>query len=180
MHHAVRTFNAHAQEEIAKNLLAEALPVEEIAPAAHTLTDQQPQNHDVQIGGDFLLFDLREEKQSQNPADHAPVDGQTAPPDVEDGGEVAPIAVPAEDHIVDSGADNGCGHGEEDCVRHPVKVGAELGDSGTHVENGQQEAQGDHQAVEVDIQSEGGKGKGAGGIDSLDSQPGEGNGTGVK
>ena len=81
-HHAVGAGDAHAQEEVVEDLRAVGLPVEEVAPAAHALADEQAQGHDVQIGGQLLLFDFGEEQQAQDRADDAAVNGDAALPDV--------------------------------------------------------------------------------------------------
>ena len=167
--------NAHAQEEVVVDLRAEGLPVEEIAPAADALADQQAQRHDVQIGRQLLLLHLGEEQQAQGGADDAAVDGDAALPDVESGNRVVLVVVPLEDHVVDSGADDGQGNGEENRVDHAVHIGAELLDPPAHVENRQQEAQGDDHAVEIDFSAEDGKGQGPGQVQPLNPQPGEGN-----
>ena len=179
-HDPVRLLDAHAEEKVVEDLRAEGLPVEEVPPAANQLTDQQTQGHDVQIGRQLLLLELGEEQQPQNGADDAAVDGDAPLPDVEGGDGIVLVEIPAEDHVVDPGADNGRGHGEENGVRHQVKVGAEFLDPLFGVEDGQQKTQGDDQPVVVDLLAEDGEGQGPGRVDPLNPQPGEGYGTGVK
>ena len=171
---------AHAQEEAVKDLRAICFPVEEVAPAADALADEQTQGHEVQVGGQLLLLYLGKEEQTQDRADDAAVDGDAALPDVEGGDGIVLVVLPLEGYIVDPGADDGQGHGEEQGVGDQVEVRTEVLGPLPQIEDAQQEAEGDDNAVEIDLPAKDGKGQGPGRVDPVDPQAGEGDRACVK
>ena len=159
---------AHAAEGL--RCRAEGFPVEEVAPAAHHLTDEKAHHHQIQQGGQGTLFDFAVHHHAQESAQHRAVDGQAAVPDVEHGDGVGCVLAPTEGAVVGPGTGNREGGDPEDAVQNVV-----LGEpcplaSAAAVDACQQQAQGDHRAVQVDGQRA--QGQGTDGI-HLNSQQGE-------
>ena len=137
------------------------LAVHEVAPAAHELADDDAHARHVEQDGGRDLLDLCNDEQRDGAADDAAVDGKSALPDVEDGDGIVGVELPVENAVVQPRADNADGHGPEDHVEHVILRDAEVLCAVQHIQNGQQKAAGNDDAVPVDILAEDGKGHGA-------------------
>ena len=145
-----RIVQAHAGEGHGRR--AEGLPVEEVAPAAHKLADEEAHNHQVQQCGQGAFFNAAIDGNAYKGSDDCTVDGKTAVPDVQHGDGVVGVVRPAEHAVINSGADDGKGRDPEDAVENVV-----LGQPGplaaaAAIDSGQQQAKGDDHAVQVDGQ----------------------------
>ena len=141
---------AHAEKALGSG--AEGLPVKEIAPASHTLADEEAQGHQIQQRRQLQLFHQAQHRHADGRAQHTAVDGQAALPDVEHRDGVVSIALPGENAVVGSGASNGKGGDPQHAVQDIVFCKAE-GLGALHaVPDSQQQAAGNHQAIEIDGQ----------------------------
>ena len=162
---------AHSQEGFRS--VTEGLPIHKVAPAADGLADQKAQGNQIHQRTQTQLFDPGVDDDADGRADDTAVNGQAAFPDVEDGDGIVLIAVPGEDAVVKSCAQNGKGHDAQHTVENVVIGKAELLAAAHTVDHGQYQAQGDDHAVKVDGQRA--DGEGTGGI-QFQTQAGEGNG----
>ena len=145
-----RIEQAHAGEGHGRR--AEGLPVEEVAPAAHKLADEEAHNHQVQQCGQGAFFDAAIDGNAYKGSDDCTVDGKTAVPDVQHGDGIVGVVRPAEHAVINSGADDGKGRDPEDAVENVV-----LGQPGplaaaAAIDPGQQQTKGNDHAVQVDGQ----------------------------
>ena len=141
---------AHPEEAV--SLCAEGLPVEEIAPAADALANEEAQQDQIQRCGKLDFLHLAECPHTGHRAQHAAVNGDAAVPDVQHGDGVPGKFIPGEGAVVGPGAQNGEGGHPQHAVQHMVLRQAEfLGPLGA-VQNRQHQADGDDQAVIMDGQ----------------------------
>ena len=140
----------HPEEAVCRR--AEGLPVEEVAPAAQNLSDEEPQQGNIQHRGDPELFHLAQHRHADDRADDAAIDGDASLPDGEHGQRVIGIVLPGEGHIVNSRAENGKGGNPQHAVQDVVLFEAEFPASAAGVQYGKNQPQADAQAVQVDGQ----------------------------
>ena len=164
---------AHAEEAFRGG--AEGLPVEEVAPAAHALADEEAQTHHIQQGGNAQLAHPAVYNNTDGRTQHTAVNGQTTLPDIQDGDGIGgiPAGLPGEDAVVKPGAQNGKGNDPQHTVNDVILSEAEFLAPAQTVENRQQQTAGDDQPVKMDAQRS--QLQGSGGI-QLQIQEGEGNG----
>ena len=162
---------AHAEEAVGG--CSEGLPVDEVAPAADKLANEEGDHHQVKDSGELHLFDFCKHRHADDGTDDAAIDGNAAVPDVEHGNGVGGVLVPAEGAVVDPGADNGEGGDIQEAVQNVIFLQAELLAPAAAVDHGQQQAGGQNGTVKMDGQ--GSQLQQSGGID-FQPQKGEGNG----
>ena len=144
-----RLGESHAAEDV--RLAAEGLAVEEVAPAADALADEQTVDREIaeRAEGDRPLAAPQDHE--REPREDAAVDGETALPDLEDIEQVAGILVPAEDHVIQPRADDDRRDQPEDEVIEIVRRDAdEFFAAVGAVEDAEQKAQRDHRAVKIE------------------------------
>ena len=108
-----------------RGLRAESLPVDEVAPAADTLAQQQSHDAKVRHGPELQLFHTGVTKGHDDAHNDRTVNGKAAVPH---GHDLSPVQttvrravqVQVEKHIVDAGADDARGHRPEHHVQHVV------------------------------------------------------------
>ena len=169
----------HAQE--AGRHAAVGLSVEEVAPAADGLPEQQTDAGQVQKGQDLELPHAGIDQHAEHRADDAAVDGKAAAADVEeavprDAG--AEELVPLEDDIVQARADDGGRQADEHEIENVVLRDAELLGPAQAVRHGEQNADGNDDAVEFDLEVCSRDAEAVGRINALNAEPGEADGTG--
>ena len=142
---------AHAEEAVRGR--AEGLPVEEVAPAAGGLADEEAQGRDVQHRPQLHLLDFTEQGDAHNGSQHRAVDGQAPVPDVQHRDGVIPVLAPGEGAVVDAGADDGQRRDPQHAVQQIVLLQSELPAAVAGVEHGGAQAQGDDDAVEVETEA---------------------------
>ena len=109
--------NLHRKGEELQILLADAqavgLHVDVVAPAANRLAQHQRRRHDIQKRQHRHLMPARRDARRNQAADDAAEDGQPTLADIENGQQILTVHVEAEDHIIDSRADDGKRNGVE-------------------------------------------------------------------
>ena len=136
-------------------LPAEGLPVHEVAPAAHGLSDEETHDPQVRKGPGDDLLPFAEEDQHDKGRDHRPVDGHAAVPDPQHGGVIqravgAAVAIQIEDHIVQPGPDDAQGDLPDHHVVYVVRRDAVPLPLTAAEQHRQQQAQADDDSVPVD------------------------------
>ena len=151
-HAAVHIVKAHPQEAV--GLSAERFPVEEVAPAAHALTDEETQGYNIQHRAGVDFFHLAEYDDTKNRADDAAVNGQAALPHVKHGQRILGITalLPIENAVIQPGADEGEGSHPQHAVGKGILHNTELGAPAAGIKYCQQQACGDENAVEMDAE----------------------------
>ena len=160
---------------------AERLDVDEVAPPADRLREDEPADREVGHGQELHLPPAADEAAHEKSADHAAVDGDAALPEVEDADRVVRVDLPAEDHVVEARADDPADDRADDDVEHPVGVEAEGAGALQDIEDREQEPRRDDDAVPADRPVDAGDRKG--GLVDLklpDAKPREGDRVPVK
>ena len=153
---------------------AEGLDVDKVSPAADALADQKAADHQVQRRHELHPADLAHQKADQHAADESAIDGHAAAAGVEDLAEILSIVVPLQDHIVGPGSHDAADGAAQNDVEHPVGVHAKLPGAAADVQNRQNKAQRDQDAVPVYRQVPNRKGHSV--YLKIQPQSGEGNG----
>ena len=146
----------HAEDAV--RVAAERLMVHEVAPASDTLADQEAERYDVVHREQPHLAQLADHRADNQGADDTAVDREAAVPDVEDRFPVAGIALPVEDDVVQSCADDTADDAADDAVQCAVGVQTEAAHSAECIEHGEHHADRDQHAVPCDGKAEQGKG----------------------
>ena len=102
-------------------ILAEDLPVKEVAPPADDLADHKPVADRVQKEAGIRLPVTAEKEDDDHGQDDAAVDGKPPAPQVEDLQQVILVEVPHKGHIIDAGPDDRRDHDPGKGI--PVEVG---------------------------------------------------------
>lgn len=137
----------HAGE--GRGLAAEGFTVDEVAPAADALPDEQAGRAHVRHRAEGDLFLPAPDDAGQQPRDHAAVDGEPALPDLERVDGVAAVVAPLEDDVVQPRADDGQRDHPDEKVIERVRLDAAAAAVPRAVEHRQNEAHGDDHAVPV-------------------------------
>ena len=166
-----RIVQAHPAEGLRRR--AEGLPVEEVAPAAYQLADEEAHDHQIQQRGQGALFDPAVDHDADEGTDHRAIDGQAAVPDVEHRNGVLGVFAPAENAVVGPGTEDGKGGDPQDAVQDVVLRQSRPLAAMAAIDTGQQQPQGNHGPVEVDRQ--GSQRNGSDGV-HLNAQQGKGDG----
>ena len=154
---AVCLHQAHFPQHI--GLRAEGFPVEEVAPAADALADEEAQGNHVQHHQGLDLAALAENDDADDRTDDAAVDGQAALPDIEGRDGVGGVLLrPAEDDVISAGAENREGGDPQDAVDQVILFQAEVLRAAAGVHDAQDQAEGDDRAVIMDGQRADGNG----------------------
>ena len=150
--HRVRAVDRHAPRQGGR--AAVRLAVDEIAPAADALADQQSERRQVAQAGKGQLFDPAVHKQGDHHADHRAVDRNAAVPDGDDLGRVLAVIVPFKDDVVNARADDADRHADDQAVHKVVRGDAKFLYAGVDVQRGKDKADADDDAVPVNILAE--------------------------
>ena len=140
---------------------AVGLAVDEIAPAADALADEQAERREIAQARERELFDAAVHEQADERADDAAVDSDAALPDGDDLARVLRVVAPFENDVVDTRADDAEGHADDEAVGEVIRGDAEVLRPGIDVERGEDKAGADDDAVPVDVLSEHGAGHAA-------------------
>ena len=138
---------SHAGE--GRRLAAEGLAVDEVAPAADALPDEQTGCADVRHRAEGDLPLPAPDDAGQDARDHAAVDGEPALPDLERVERVLAVVAPLEDDVVQPRADDGQRDHPDEKVIERVRLDAAAAAVPRTVEHRQDEAHGDDRAVPV-------------------------------
>ena len=140
----------HAEQAV--GVAAERLLIEEVAPAADALSQQEPDAHDVQQGEELHLADLCHQKAHQQTADDAAVNGKPAAANVENAFPVAGVIAPVQQHVVGTGTHHAADDAADDAVQHAVRIQPVLFHLGECVDHCQHQSQRDENAVPLNVQ----------------------------
>ncbi len=105
---------SHGEQRIC--ISAKHFPVEEVPPSAYNLSENQSIDPAVPDLIRRQLFKPAVYKQRRKRGDHRAVDGQTAPPEIEDAQKVIFVLIPGKDHVIDPCPD----HGKNDCINAKI------------------------------------------------------------
>ena len=141
---------AHPEEAV--RCRAKGLPVEEIAPAANALTNEETHQHHIQHRGQPQLFHPAQHRHTGNGTQHTAIDGDTALPDIQHGNGICRILLPTEGAVIDPGADNGKGCHPQHAVQNVIFLQTELAAALTGISHSQYQSQGNGQAIIMDRQ----------------------------
>ena len=98
------------------------LLIEEVAPAAETLTDQKTDHHNVENRQKAHLLDFRDGKSSGNRADYAAVYRQAALVDIEYLNRMSGVIIPFENAEVKPCADDTRDKSDENAVHQLAEI----------------------------------------------------------
>ena len=130
-------------------LAAERLAVDEVAPAADALADEQTGRADVRHDAEGDLLFPAPDDAGQQSRDHAAVDGEPALPDLERVDGVLPVVAPLEDDVVQPRADDGDRDHPDEKIVERVRRDAAAAAVPRAVKHCEDEAHGDNHAVPV-------------------------------
>ena len=150
------TVDRHAPRQAGR--AAVRLAVDEVAPAADALADEQAERRKVAQARKRQLLDPAVHEKADERADNAAVDGDAALPDGDDFARVLGVVAPLEHHVVNACADDAERHADDEAVHQVVRGDAEFLRARAHVERRQNKAGADDDAVPVDVLSEHGAG----------------------
>ena len=134
---------------------AKGLAVQEIAPAADGLADEQPHDHQVHHGPQLDMAAAAQDNGHDDHSDDAAVDGQAAVPDGDGLGPAEPVLVvlelaEIEQNVIDPRADDAAGNAPQQPVDQVILADAVFRALAHAPPQGHQHAQGDEDAVPVD------------------------------
>ncbi len=115
--------------------------VEEVAPAADSLSQSKDGSAEIQHVEEIFFVYAADGPDSDDAQDDTSVDGQTAVSGVDDLFEISGVHGPIEDHIICSGADDGCRNEPDDQIQERLRTDAEFGSPLVGYYSGQNEAQ---------------------------------------
>ena len=129
---------------------AESLLIEEVAPAAAALSDEEAHAGQVEHGQHRHAPPFAGQAAEHKGADDAAVDGQTA---VADGQHIPDgiVIIGCHRHIIQAGAGDAQHHADEDDIHHRIGVDAELRAAAERKDQCEAEAEGDADAVPINI-----------------------------
>ena len=127
--------------------------VEEVAPSADTLTDQETNHHDVENGQEFHLLDLGDDQAAEQGADDAAVDRETAFVDIEQLVEVAAVVIPFEDTEIQPCADDAGDQSGKNTIHQLAGIDVVTRRALVAVHYGKQQADRDDQAVPINLEA---------------------------
>ena len=161
---------AHPQEAVSDS--AEGFPVEKVAPAAHSLTDEEPDSHHIQHSADLNFLDLAQHQHAHDGTQDATVNGQAAVPDPQDFNKIAAVMLPLKGAIVQTGTENGKGSDKEHAVQKVIFLDTEQLCTLAAVNDSQQQTHRNDQAIKM--HGKGPDGEGSGRVD-VNAKQGKGN-----
>ena len=148
-HLARRVDESHLEKRVCH--AAVRLAVHEVAPATENLPDNHAHRGVIQHNKRRNLFYPAQNQDRDRTADDAAVNGKPALPDVEHRDGVVSVEVPVEHAVVKPRADNADRHRPQHKVQHVVLRNAEGLRAVHHIQNRQQKAARNNNAVPVDI-----------------------------
>ena len=132
--------------------------IREIAPAPDALADQESEGRNIKHRQEPYLAQLADDRTDQQRTDQAAVDCKAAVADIEDRFPVSGVAVPVENHVVQSCADDTADHAADDAVQRTVGIQTEAAHSAERVDHCKHHAGRDEKPVPCDGKAENGKG----------------------
>ena len=148
-HLARRVDKSHLEKRVCH--AAVRLAVHEVAPATENLPDNHAHCGVIEHNQRRNPFYPAQNQNRDRTADDAAVDRKSALPDVEHRDGVVSVEVPVEHAVVKPRAHNADGHRPQHQIQHVVLRNAERFCAVQHIQNRQQEAARNNNAVPVDI-----------------------------